>query len=134
MGGENEIPLEVTALVHRSLPTMVHIELLLLLARTAPKEWTRHALAAELRSSPALVAAALADLETARLAESLPGAEPPQHRLGAGDEATRQTIAKLQDVYDRLPVTLIKMLYNRPPSAAKAFADAFRVRPSEERP
>ena len=124
---------DVLALLHRALPSMVHIELLLLLARTAPQSQTRYALANEVRSSPALVAAALEELETARLVRAVPGVDPAEYRFEPADPAVGRTVASLQEEYDRRPVTLIKALYNRPaPSSMQAFADAFRIRPPED--
>lgn len=135
MADEPGLPPTVVALLHRALPSMVHIESLLLLARVAPAPSSRHTIAAEVRASPALVAAALADLETARLVASVPGTEPPEHRFAPGHDADVQAVAALRDVYERKPVTLIRAMYERPapPSAAQAFADAFRVRPPGER-
>jgi hypothetical protein len=128
VSNDTNLPPEVMTLLHRALPSMVHIELLLHLFRTGPRTWTLHELAVELRSSPDLVAAALTDLETARLAEKEPGSNPPKHRFDAGESTAIQAVATLQTIYDRRPVTLIKALYKRPPSAVTAFADAFRIR------
>ena len=133
MAGDQNLPAEVTTLLHRALPSMVHIELLLLLARMAPQSATRYTLATELRSSPALVAAALEDLETSRLVQPVPGTEPVEHRFDGSDPAAVRAVAALQGEYDRRPVTLIKALYNRPAaSPIQAFADAFRLRPPGE--
>ncbi|HET9453111.1 MAG TPA: hypothetical protein VFO66_02405 [Gemmatimonadaceae bacterium] len=128
MSNETNLPTEVTTLLHRALPSMVHIELLLLLFRTGPRSWALNELAIELRSSPDLVAAALTDLETSRLAEKEPGMNPPKHRFDAREATAIQAVALLQTIYDRRPVTLIKALYKRPPSSVTAFADAFRLR------
>lgn len=128
MTGETGLPQEVTTLLHRALPSMVHIELLLLLFRTGPRGWTTPELAMELRSSPDLVAAAMEDLETSRLAEKEPGSTPPRHRFNASEATAIQAVAMLQTIYDRRPVTLIKALYKRPPASVTAFADAFRLR------
>ena len=135
---ESGLPAEVTALLHRALPSMVHIEALLMLARLAPQPATRWDIAAELRSSPALVAAALEDLATERLVEPVASPDGPQHRFASHDPAVVTAVASLRDVYDRKPVTLIRAMYDRPappqaPSAAQAFADAFRVRPPDDR-
>lgn len=135
MAAEPALPVVVTTLLHRALPSMVHIESLLLLARLAPEPASRYAIASEVRSSPALVAAALADLETARLVASVPGTDPPEHRFAPADAADVPAVEALRDVYERKPVTLIRAMYERPapPSPAQAFADAFRVRPPGER-
>ena len=136
MTNDTGLPPEVTALLHRALPSMVHIETLLLLARTAPQPSSRYAIANEVRSSPALVAAALADLETAKLAEAVPGGDGTEYRYAEADAGTGRAVAALRDVYERKPVTLIRVMYERPASpsgtsAAQAFANAFRVRPEE---
>ena len=128
MTGETDLPREVVTLLHRSLPSMVHIELLLFLFRTGPRAWTTNEVAIELRSSPDLVAAAVSDLETSRLAEKEPGSNPPKHRFDASEATAIQAVAMLQTIYDRKPVTLIKALYKRPPKSVTAFADAFRLR------
>lgn len=120
---------EVEALIARALPTMVHVELLLLLHRTAPSAWSVGAATAELRGNPTLVEAALLELEGARLAARVAGATPPEWRLDPSDDESLAATARLRDLYDRRPVTLVKALYNRPPSAPQAFADAFRLRP-----
>ena len=141
MTNESGLPADVIALLHSALPSMVHIESLLLLARVTPKPMTRWDIAAEVRASPALVAAALADLETARLVEPVAGPDGEQHRFASSDDAVVRTVAALREEYDRRPVTLIRAMYERPAapaapashSAVQAFADAFRVRPPGER-
>lgn len=128
MTNETDLPPEVVMLLHRALPSMVHIELLLLLFRTGPRSWAPQELALELRTSPDLVVAAIEDLKTARLVEPEPGANPPRHRFDASQTSAIQAVATLQTIYDRRPVTLIKALYQRPSTSVQAFADAFRLR------
>ncbi len=132
MPNEFGLPSEVMLLLARALPSMVHIELLLLLHRTSPRAWAAHEAAAELRSSPELVMTAVADLQASRLVDPRPGTLPAAFAFSA-DAESAAAVASLQQVYDTRPVTLIKALYKRPSSAVQAFADAFRVRPPEER-
>lgn len=138
MTHESGLPVEVTALLRRALPSMVHIESLLLLARIAPQAASRYNMAADLRSSPALVAAALADLEGAGLVAAVPGTEQQDYRFAPPDETAVQAVASLRDVYERKPVTLIRAMYERPAEppvspSVQAFADAFRVRRPEDK-
>jgi hypothetical protein len=128
-----EIPYEVTALLRRALPSMVHIEVLLLLARDPARSWSAAAAATEVHSTPELAAAALADLHAARLVVPEGEGQPPSYRIDQRDELATSAVASLREMYERRPVTLIRAVYERPPSAVKAFADAFRVRPPEER-
>ncbi|HYD54822.1 MAG TPA: hypothetical protein VEA99_19465 [Gemmatimonadaceae bacterium] len=125
---EGGLPDEVTALIQRALSTMLHVELLLLLHRTAPTIWTAQAAAGELRTTPVLVESVFADLQTARLAAPATGHVPPAWCLDVRDDALLDATVKLREAYDRRPVTLVKALYQRPASPAQAFADAFRLR------
>jgi hypothetical protein len=127
-----ELPYEVRALLQRALPSMVHVEALLLLAKSPSESFQPHAVAAKIGGTPDVVAAALAELATARLVEQTPGSAPAEFRLAATDVSTANAVSSLQEMYDRRPVTLVKAVYDRPPSAVKAFADAFRVRPKGE--
>lgn len=126
---EDPLPSEVLALVARALPSMIHIELLLLLRRTAPLGWSVTRGALELRTSPELVAATLDDLVAARLAEAVRGTDPVDYRFDPSDGSVVAAVSLLQESYDRRPVTLIKALYTRPATSVRAFADAFRLRP-----
>ena len=76
--------------------------------------------------------------ETERLVEPVAGSDGQQHRFASSDPSVVKVVAALRDVYERKPVTLIRAMYERPAPptptrAAQAFADAFRVRPPEER-
>lgn len=128
-GADAGVSPQVEALIARALPTMVHIELLLLLHRTAPSSWSVLTATTELRGNPTLVEAAFLELEATRLAARAAGAEPPEWRLDPSSDENLAATARLRDLYERRPVTLVKALYNRPPSAPQAFADAFRLRP-----
>jgi hypothetical protein len=123
------LPQDVVALVRRALPSMVHIELVLLLARRAPEGVRALDAAAELRTDPRLVNDAFEDLRRAQLARS--GSRPGELAFDDGDPARIATVASLQDIYDRRPVTLIKVLYQRPADPLQAFSDAFRLRPED---
>ena len=127
-----ELPYEVRALLLRALPSMVHVEALLLLSKSPSESFQPHAVADRIGATPDTTAAALADLVTAKLAEQRPGSAPAEFRLAATDVSTANAVASLQEMYDRRPVTLVKAVYDRPPNAVKAFADAFRVRPKGE--
>lgn len=123
------IPREVEALIGGALQTMVHVELLLLLHRTAPTAWSVASATAELRGQAELVASAFGVLEASGLAARGGTPTAPEWRLDPSNDRLLEATSVLRDLYDRKPVTLVKALYNRPPAPEKAFADAFRIRP-----
>jgi hypothetical protein len=125
------LPTEVEQLIEQALPTMVHVELLLLLHRTAPSCWSVAGAAGELRTSAPLIDAAFVDLETARLAARAAGRSPSEWCLDPSDDGRLTATTKLREAYERRPVTLVKALYRRPASPVQAFADAFRLRPKD---
>jgi len=127
--GEGGTPSEVERLIALVLSSMLHVELLLLLHRTAPAPWDVARAATELKVSPTLVEPAIHDLQRARLAVEVAGTSPQSWRFDPSDDRLLAATAALRELYDRKPVTLVKALYRRPPSAADAFADAFRLRP-----
>ena len=128
MTGASGLPREVEALIQRALATMLHVELLLLLQRTAPMSWSAEAAAAELRTTPVLVEGVFADLQAARLADPTVGGSPSAWCFDVRDDAAVAATMQLREAYERRPVTLVKALYQRPASSAHAFADAFRLR------
>lgn len=130
---EGGTPPEVEGLIALALSSMLHVELLLLLHRTAPAPWNVSDAAVELRVTVTLVEPAFHDLQRAGLAAAVAGATPPAWRLDASEDRLLAATAALRELYDRKPVTLVKALYRRPPSAADAFADAFRLRPKGDR-
>ena len=129
---QGELPYEVRALLQRALPSMVHVETVLLLAKSPSESFRPEAVAPRIGTTTEAVATALGDLVTAKLAEQTPETSPPEFRFAATDVSMVNAVATLQEMYDRRPVTLVKAVYDRPPNAAKAFADAFRVRPKGE--
>ena len=132
MSAPADLPYEVRALLQRALPSMVHVEALLMLSKSPSESFQPFAVAARIGTAPDTAAAAIAELVAARLVEQAPGSAPPEYRFAATDLSTANAVAALQEMYDRRPVTLVKAVYDRPPNSAKAFADAFRVRPKGE--
>ena len=128
MTGESGLPRELEALIQRALGTMLHVELLLLLQRTAPLTWSVQSAATELRTTPVLVEAVFADLQAAQLADPAVGRSPAAWSFDIRDDAAVAATMQLREAYERRPVTLVKALNQRPASSAQAFADAFRLR------
>jgi hypothetical protein len=124
---EPGIPGEVRQLVARHVTTMEHVEVLLLLAR-APERWRD---VEEIRTELRLPATALspkvfAGLEGAGLVEA-DGRTPPSYRYAPATAELRRAVELLAVSYNERPVTLVRMIYERP-SAVQTFADAFRIR------
>ena len=121
------LPDEVRQLIARHVHTMEQVEVLLLLARSADRSIGVDEIRRELRlPATALAPRTVAGLEDGRLIVAEPGS-PPRYRYAPATAELRRAVDLLADAYNTRPVTLVRMIYDRP-NAAQAFADAFRLR------
>lgn len=128
---EAEVPYELRELIVRHLDSMEQVETLLLLARSEPRAWSVGDVAQELRWSVRGAQQCLEDLIRG----------PLVRRVGSGAGATyefaptpadRGTVSTLMQLYDTRPLLLGRLIYDRPPTVARSFADAFRIRRKRE--
>ena len=124
---DDPIPGEVRQLIARHVHTMEQVEIVLLLARTPARALTVDEIRAELRlGADAPAAKSLVGLADGRLIEEQSGS-PPRWRYAPADAELRRAVELLAVAYNERPVTLVRMIYERP-SAVQSFADAFRIR------
>jgi hypothetical protein len=112
-------------LLHKYLPTMDHVALLLAF-RSDPECRDVPALLSAARLQSNVAAGVLADLTASHLLQRSGAAY-----VYAPDADTSAIIDDLAEMYNSRPVTLVRAIYDRPASAARSFADAFRVRKTE---
>lgn len=108
---------------------MDHVEVLLLLHKSAPQEFSTDDIARETTRPQELITAALDDLTKGGLVSRAAGAGGVEtfHYEPQSDEL-RSAAESLVDVYNTKPVTLIRAIYDRPAEPVISFAEAFRVR------
>jgi hypothetical protein len=118
---------EVRALVRRHVPAPLHLEVLVALARDPERRWNARDVGGQKYPDADAVARALEDLRGDGLARREGPQDAPVYALADVDAATRRTLALLVSSYDRVPVQLVRAVYERPPEAVQSFADAFRL-------
>ena len=123
----SELPPAVVHLVLHHVPSMDHVALLLALRDGPEGAQTAASLAAAARLDGAVTDRALRDLVASRLAAR--DAEG-FHYAPAAD--IRDAAEELIAMYHSKPVTLVRAIYARPTRAAQVFADAFRLRKTED--
>jgi hypothetical protein len=127
-----EISYDLRQLAARHLETMEHVEVLVLLARDDAREWSVRELASELRWDDKLAQKCVEDLVAARLLSRTRSADRgPLYRF-APAAADRDTVHALMRLYETRPLMLGRLIYDRPPTVARSFADAFRIRPKRK--
>jgi hypothetical protein len=128
---DDPIPGEVRQLIARHVQTMEQVEVVLLLARSPGRALSADEIRGELRlESTALPPRTLAGLEAGRLVEAEPG-PPPRWRYAPATAELRRAVELLAVAYNERPVTLVRLVYERP-SPAQSFSDAFRLRKEDE--
>lgn len=127
-----EISYDLRQLAARHLETMEHVEVLVLLARNEPREWSAAELASELRWDDKFAQKCLDDLVAARLLARVRGGDRGVVYRYAPSAADREAVQGLVHLYETRPLMLGRLIYDRPPTVARSFADAFRIRPKRK--
>jgi hypothetical protein len=118
----------VRALIDEHIRSVVELECLLLLQRDPARAWTSVELADELRIAADWALRELDDLTRRGFASANSNA-PPRYAFAAPTPALRAAVAQLATYYAEHRVSVIEMIYARPPAGPlKNFADAFRIR------
>ena len=118
------IPADVRRLVLDHIGSVEQLEVLLLLYNTPERWWSAAEVQAELRTSLTSAADRLHDLAERRFLAVEPS--PPRYRFEA-EEKVRRVVGLLAETYREYRVTVVAMIYSKPPDAVRELADAFRL-------
>lgn len=114
-------------LLNRHMTSMDHVALLLALKADPERSYAPAELVQSSRLTPVVVDRVLEDLVTSRLAQR----EAGTFRYAPAPDV-QPAVEELAQMYRTKPVTLVRAIYDRPARAAQSFADAFRLRKTEE--
>lgn len=112
-------------MIQRHMATMDHVELLMLLRNGREDSFPVSRLAELMRKPEGLVTMALESLAAAGLVAQLTDGT---YRYSAREDKLDRTAESVIQLYNERPVTLVRLLYERPPTAVNTFADAFKLR------
>ncbi|HEU4407080.1 MAG TPA: hypothetical protein VFS43_17560 [Polyangiaceae bacterium] len=121
---EHDFPDELKRFVAAHLDTVDQLEVLLLLQRRPAEVWTPQRVSDELRTSPMSAAVRLARLCATGLCEEAEGGV----RLRPADASVERAVQLVAAAYRERRVSLIALIYARPPEGVRDFADAFRLK------
>lgn len=114
---------DVRALIREHIPSPLHLEALVALARERERAFTPAEVGGAKYPDSAAVTRALRDLVANGLAAETEGT----YRLAPQEPQQTRTLELLVIGYDRMPVQVVRAVYERPPEAVQSFADAFRL-------
>jgi hypothetical protein len=122
-----EFPADVERFINEQVNSVAQLEILLLLRSDSARQWTTSDVAGALRTTPETAAEQLATLRNQELAAQQDDAGQV-YRYAPSSEELRQLIDRLAAIYEERRVTVITMIYSKPVSKVRTFADAFRLR------
>lgn len=121
-----EIPPEVRRFVLTSIPSVPHIEALMLVRSNAPAGWTALEVAQRLYVTPAVATGVLADLCQAGMLRS--EGPSPSYSYDTNTPQLRGVIDHLASLYGTHLVEITLLIHSKMDRKAQQFADAFDFR------
>ena len=123
------IPEEIRRFVLTSIPSVPHLEALLLLRASETEYWSDARLADRLYIGVKLAHSLMAELSRAGMVEPLTEADSSiSYRYQPVSTALRATIDELAVLYARQLVDITNLIHSRLDRKAQQFADAFKWR------
>ena len=126
---------EVTDFLADHIDTVLELELLLLLRADAARTWTAAALAHELKIDPAFAAGQLDKFYDHKLLAGEARTDQPgaAYRYAPATPELDAAVAAVAAAYASRRVTIIGLIFSKPTSTLKSFADAFRFRKDKDK-
>lgn len=126
MSGE-PISAEVKAFIARQIRSIVELECLLLLHQDPARDWSASELGKELRIDEKWTTQELADLSKRGLVAPSE-ASSARFRYAPANTSLKDLVDSLASHYAQRRVSVIELIYLKPPDPLQNFADAFRFR------
>lgn len=118
---------EIQRFVAEHIDSAEKLEILLLLQRSPEKQWTALEVSQAIYTVPASATMRLEALVAQGFLVSAGGADP-RYSYGPRSDAMRIQVDSLAAAYQADRVSVIKLIFARPPDPVQSFADAFRLR------
>lgn len=122
----SDIPSEVRDLIRDRVTSMDHVEVLMRLHALPDEMLTVTQVQIASRLGPETTQRSLADLVRAGLVRH--DAASDSYQFAPSSAVERRAVDALSIMYHQRPVTLVRLVYEQPPSPVKKFADAFRLK------
>ena len=120
------LPNDIERFVDRCMPSLGHLEALLLLMREPSRTFTADQVGKALYIAADVAGSQMADLAGFRFL--IFDATAKSYRYGPADPANDVLIRELARLYQERRVSVISKIYSKPVNNVQTFADAFRLR------
>lgn len=125
-----ELSAEIRRFIGEHIDSAEQLEILLLLHRSPDKDFAAQDVSQVIYTVPASATMRLEALVAGGFLASSGGADP-RYRFAPRSQELRRQVDTLAAAYRADRVSVIKMIFSRPPDQLQSFADAFRLRKGE---
>jgi hypothetical protein len=125
-----DLPPHLKDFILRYVHSVEQLEILLLVCKDPDSAWSAERVYQAILSSQRSVQRWLEELARSGLLERLPEPEGSYRCCPGGD--LRAQISELAQFYHTAPVRIIEAIYKRESNAAQSFADAFKIKKTED--
>lgn len=122
------LPDSVRAFVREHINSVAQLEVLLLLHRTSPRDWTAVAVGRELRIDPISAARRLAEFQERGLVRARASEDALRFWYEGTAPDNDRAISQLATAYKDRRTSVLNLIFSTPADAVRIFADAFRLR------
>ncbi|MRG95553.1 hypothetical protein [Polyangium spumosum] len=127
-GFSGPIPTELARFITEHVSSLEQLEVMCLLRDTAPREWRADEVSRELGSSLMSIGNRLAHLASKHFIKVRHAERGPVYQHGPASEEIAVLIDAAARLYKERRLAVIDLVYGRPESDIRAFADAFMLK------
>jgi hypothetical protein len=121
-------PDDVRKFLDANIDSMEQLETLRVLSEDETREWSDVEIARQIQSSVEVTVLHLNALSARGMLKSFQRDEFTVFQYGPGSPELQTQVGRLLELYKQRPVTMIRMVYERPRSALRDFSNAFKFR------
>lgn len=124
-------PEDVRKFLESHIASVEQLEILRVLGEAPDREWSDEEIRGQVQVSEESVKAHLQSLQERGLLRSRRAEARIYCQYGAQSAKLAEQVRRLLELYRQRPVTMIRMVYERPSMSLREFSDAFRLRKKE---
>ena len=125
------LPEDVQQFLQSHIDSIEQLELLRVLGEHPAREWSDAELVGSVQVAGDTLEAHLAALHTRGMLSRIRRDDKYYWKYGAASADLEAKVRRLLELYGQRPVSMIRLVYQRPASALRVFSDAFRLRKGE---
>jgi repressor of nif and glnA expression len=124
-------PDDVRQFLEANISSVEQLEILRVLGENPASQWIDEEIRKAAQVSAESIRGQLQELQQRGLLRSWTAENAVYCQYGPHSAELESKVARLLELYQQRPVTMIRMVYDKPAASLRNFADAFRIRGKE---